>query len=70
MNAWPDDLSRRLAVIAQQELEAILRSTGEVDTAFFHGRRHRCVPVIASPDAVNDVWWSAGLDQTSEWSNE
>ena len=35
----PDDQSRRLAVIAQQEPQAILRSLGEVDAVFFYGRR-------------------------------
>jgi hypothetical protein len=39
MTTCPDDLSRRLAAIAKQELQAILRSTGEVDAAFFYGRR-------------------------------
>ena len=39
MTPCPDDLSRRLAAIAKQELQAILRSTGEVDAAFFYGRR-------------------------------
>ena len=39
MTTCPDDLSRRLAAIAQQELQTTLRSTGEVDAAFFYGRR-------------------------------
>ena len=39
MTNGPDDLSRRLAAIAQQELQTILRSTGEVNAAFFYGRR-------------------------------
>jgi hypothetical protein len=39
MTNGPDDLSQRLAAIAKQELQTILRSTGEVDAAFFYGRR-------------------------------
>src|SRR6516225_7889963 len=35
----PDDQSRRLAVIAQQEPQPILRSLGKVDAVLFYGRR-------------------------------
>ena len=35
----PDDQSRRLALIAQREPQAILRSLGEVDAVFFYSRR-------------------------------
>ena len=39
MTNGPDYPSQRLAAIAQQELQTILRSTGEVDAVFFYGRR-------------------------------
>jgi len=39
MTNGPDDPSQPLAAIAKQELQTILRSTGEVDAAFFYGRR-------------------------------
>ena len=49
----PDDQSRRLAVIAQQEPQTILRSIGEVDAVFFYGLNVRWVSERARAAAAS-----------------
>ena len=62
----PDDRSRRLALIAQREPQAILRSLGEVDAVFFYSRRLNVRWVSERPRAAAASMRSVGARISQE----
>jgi|SRR5215475_2130101 len=61
-----DDQSRRSAVIAQQEPQAILRSLGKIDAVFFYSRRLNVRWVSERPRAAAASMRSVGARISQE----